>query len=433
VNARSQLVTTSARAPDITVIAGLSALAAEVQKQRTAAAIMQTAGEGIVALGMRLCVFEIVGSDLVLRHLATTPTRHRAIERRIGRPLVGLSAPVADLEHVRDVVMQRRIVHRDDLELFHSLVRTATGFDPATLDVSPETRGINNGVLAPIIVRGEPWGLLGLASRMLTREDAHAVALFATQVGSALEVVATIAALEHSNRELARTQRDLVERERLAALGKLAAVVAHEVRNPLCVLFSAIGGLREYLAGGAPLARRADAEVFASIAAEEAARLNRIVSDLLDFARPHTPQLRIGPLLPVLEGVAAATPDQRIRLDVADELPPVEIDELFMRQAVLNLVLNGLQAIGKDGTITLRARSEERSAVCIDVIDDGPGIPDDVRESIFKPFFTTKATGTGLGLAVVKQIIDAHGGDVAVVSSPRGTTFTVRLRAATAA
>lgn len=426
-----------------TIIAALSELAAEVQKRRTVSEVLETAGQGILRLGMRFYAFELSGDDLVLRYLATARSRALAIEHRIGRPLRGLRAPFAAIPLANDVVRGRRIVHREDLDVFHSFMRLATGFDPATLDASPETAGINNGVLAPLFVREEPWGLLGVVSSTLTRDDANAISLFATHVGSALEVAESIETLERTNRELtacyaelARAHKDLIERERLAALGELAAVVTHEVRNPLCVLFNSIGGIREFLRAGAPIAKLADAEAFASMADEEANQLNRVVSDLLEFARPHPPALSVGSLVPVLESVAAATaPDGRVCVEIASDLPLVEIDEAFMQQALLNLVLNGLQAIAKDGTVTVRASTERDDGdlstyVRIDVVDDGKGIPANVRASIFQPFFTTKPSGTGLGLAVVKRIVESHGGALSVDSCERGTTFRVRLPAA---
>lgn len=424
-----------------TTIAALSELAAEVQKKRTVCGVLETAGQGILRLGMRLYAFEVSGDDLVLRYLATARSRVMAIEEKIGRPLRGLRAPLASIPLASDVVRGRRILHREDLDVFHSFMRESMGFDLSTLDGAPAAAGINNGVLAPIFVREQSWGLLGVVSSMLTREDAAAVALFATHVGSALEVAETIEALERTNRELAtcyadlaRAQKGLVERERLAALGELAAVVAHEVRNPLCVLFNSIGGLREFLRAGAQESKIRDAEIFATMAAEEANHLNCIVTDLLEFARPHPPELRDGSLVPVLEGVAAATaPDGRVRVEVEADLPSVQIDPVFMQRALLNLVLNALQATGKDGTVRLRASAETTETgplVRIDVVDDGMGIPADVRASIFEPFFTTKPSGTGLGLAVVKRIVDSHGGELLVTSSPSGTTFTVRLPAA---
>src|SRR5213078_2005951 len=142
---------------------------------------------------------------------------------------------------------------------------------------------------------------------------ADAVALFATHVGSALEVAESMEAL-------ARAQAELVARERLAALGELAAVVAHEIRNPLAALFNSLGSLRRLLADR----NRAEgeAELLLSIANEEATRLNGIVSDLLDFARPSVPSLQPGPIAEVIEAAVRAV-DAVVDLDIEPDLPPV--------------------------------------------------------------------------------------------------------------
>jgi signal transduction histidine kinase len=278
-------VAVSRRTPSI--VAGLSQLAAEVQKQRTVSAVLATAGNGVLRLGMRLYAFEVTSADVVLRYLATARSRFEALQERIGQPLLGLRAPIEAVTLAREVVRERRILHRADLDLFHSFIRASTGFDPAALDGAPETAGINNGVLAPLFVREAVWGLLGVVSHTLMPDEAEAVALFSTHVGSALEVAESVDALERTNRELAlcraelaAAQKELHQKERMAALGELAAVVAHEVRNPLCVLFNSVGALEDFLRAGAPADKLGDAELFASMAAEESGRLNRIVADL---------------------------------------------------------------------------------------------------------------------------------------------------------
>jgi two-component system sensor histidine kinase HydH len=282
---------------------------------------------------------------------------------------------------------------------------------------------VPEGVLAPIFVDERPWGMLLVASPRLTRDDAAAVALFATHVGSTIEVAESLQRLQ-------RAHLDLVERERLAALGELAAVIAHEVRNPLAVLFNALGALRGILAAGAPRDKLEHAKSFVAMAAEESDRLNRMVSDLLDFARPSAPRMRPSSIVELLDEVAAAVGDPRISIEVVPDLPLIDADARTLRQAVLNVVLNAIQAIGARGRLTIRAQLaavDDVERACIEVIDDGPGIPPHVREHIFEPFYTTKACGTGLGLAIVKRIIDAHRGDIAIESSTSGTTFTLRL------
>lgn len=235
--------------------------------------------------------------------------------------------------------------------------------------------------------------------------------------------------LRRSYEELARTQLALVERESLAAIGELAAVVAHEVRNPLAVIFNCIGSLEK---SEAP---PADAKILLGILSEEAGRLNTIVSELLEFARPGQALLVEDSLEETVAGAIAAvkaahpTP-VRIELEVSRPLPPQFIDAKLVRRGVINLVTNAVQA-SPEGSVVVRLVDEPlgaRPGVRIEVSDHGPGIPPAVLGRIFEPFFTTKAFGTGLGLSIVKHVAEAHHGEVAVhVDEGRGTTFIIRL------
>jgi signal transduction histidine kinase len=250
-------------------------------------------------------------------------------------------------------------------------------------------------------------------------------AAIANQLAVAVENARLYDDLRHSYLELARAQAQLVQRERLAALGELSAVVAHEVRNPLGVIFNSLGSLKRLLKP------EGDARMLLDIVGEEADRLNRIVGDLLDFARPSTPALRPEALDRLLEdAVGAAVAENRdvlVERDIELGLPPVSIDARLMRQAVLNVAVNAVQAMPRGGTLVVRARRDGAWAR-VEIRDSGPGIPDEIRHRIFEPFFTTKASGTGLGLAVVKRIVEGHGGEVAVASDPgSGAAFTIRI------
>jgi signal transduction histidine kinase len=168
------------------------------------------------------------------------------------------------------------------------------------------------------------------------------------------------------------------------------------------------------------------------IVGEEADRLNRIIGDLLDFARPTLPTLRPEPVDRVLEDALSAALAQArgaidVRREISDDLPLVPVDARLLRQALVNVVLNAVQAMPEGGPLAVRARAQAGFAV-LEVEDAGPGIPEDVRHRIFEPFFTTKATGTGLGLAVVKRIVDGHRGRIEVATAPGGgTTFSLHL------
>ncbi|WP_342378902.1 ATP-binding protein [Myxococcus stipitatus] len=233
--------------------------------------------------------------------------------------------------------------------------------------------------------------------------------------------------------ELAATRAEMVKRERLAALGELSAIVAHEVRNPLGVIFNAVASLRRLLEPAG------DAAMLLDILGEESDRLNRMVGDLLDYTRPRDPVLQHEDLGRVLQDSLEAARVQgggadrpvHIDSDVEPGLPPVPMDRRLIRQALVNVAVNAIQSMPQGGRVQVRARREAhagREQLRIDVADQGPGIPAELLHRVFEPFFTTKAQGTGLGLAVVKRILEEHRGEIAVDSIPgRGTTFTFRL------
>jgi signal transduction histidine kinase len=282
----------------------------------------------------------------------------------------------------------------------------------------------------PLIVRDRTIGALLIVEprrpRLFTPAEVERAAGIANQLAVAVENARLYEDLRRSYEQLERAQQRLVRGERLAALGELSAIVAHEVRNPLGVIFNSLGSLRRLLRPSG------DARVLLDIVGEEADRLNRIVGDLLDFARPSTPELRPEPLARVVEeavGVALAQrpPSVEVVHDLDPALPPVPLDVRMVRQAVLNVAVNAVQAMPRGGRITVRTRREPDAAV-VEIEDTGPGIPDEVKDRIFEPFFTTKASGTGLGLAVVKRIVEGHGGSIVAASRPgHGTRFLLRF------
>jgi len=209
-------------------------------------------------------------------------------------------------------------------------------------------------------------------------------------------------------------------------------MVAHEVRNPLAVIFNCVGALEKVVVG------QPDAEGLLVILSEEANRLNQIVSELLEFARPAEVLLRSESLEEILigaiaavEGAQAQPPKVRIDLDMARPLLPLLLDARLVRRAVINLVGNAVQAMPNGGRIVVRVVEERLAglpAVRIEVSDNGPGIPAANLDRIFDPFFTTKAFGTGLGLSIVKRVAEAHRGQLTVQSEEgHGTTFIIRL------
>jgi signal transduction histidine kinase len=282
----------------------------------------------------------------------------------------------------------------------------------------------------PILVRERTIGAALIMDprgpRRFTPAEVDRAAAIANQLAVAVENARLYEDLRRSYADLARAQQQVIQGERLAALGELSAVVAHEVRNPLGVIFNSLGSLRRLLRPAG------DAKMLLDIVGEEADRLNRIVGDLLDFARPSTPQIRPEALERVVDeavGVALAQNQGAIELDrqLDASAPLVPLDARLVRQAVVNVAVNAVQAMPRGGRMSVRTRHGQGAAI-VEIEDSGPGIPDDVKARIFEPFFTTKASGTGLGLAVVKRIVEGHGGAVTVRSVPgAGTVFALRF------
>ena len=227
----------------------------------------------------------------------------------------------------------------------------------------------------------------------------------------------------------------LIERnEKLASLGLLAAGVAHEIRNPLTAIKARLFTLQKRLTPGSPNA--ADSEVIS----QEINRLERIVRDVLQFARPGDPQLAtVGAEQPLHEVAALLRPEldkQNTRITVVDsKCGDIRIDASQMKQVLINLVQNAAESMGHDGTITLRARGETKrlahgklDAIILEVIDTGKGIPSEVQKRLFDPFFSTKDTGTGLGLPIAARIVEKHGGALQYQTEVNhGTTFGIVL------
>ena len=167
------------------------------------------------------------------------------------------------------------------------------------------------------------------------------------------------------------------------------------------------------------------------ILSEEAYRLNQLVDDLLDFAKPSSPELRPVVLAELLEDAvgkaALGQPRLQVEWALAADMPCVSVDERMMRQVFLNLALNAVQAMPQGGTLRIASsRSAEGMGATVEFTDTGAGIPPALRERLFEPFFTTKATGTGLGLAIVRRTLRAHGGDITIDSPAQGGT-TLRM------
>ncbi len=228
-------------------------------------------------------------------------------------------------------------------------------------------------------------------------------------------------------RELRESHEQLIRSERFAAVGQAAAYVSHEIKNPLMV----IGGLSHQVARR--LEGHPELQQKLRLILEEVRRLENFLGDLRDFTRPALPTKEKISLNQIIREVEALleTETQKRGIEVVEDLdsrlPPVDADPNQMKQVLLNLMKNAMEAMDGGGRIVVKTGAEE-TQVWFSVTDTGLGMPPEVLEKIFNPFFTTKEKGTGLGLAVIHKIITDHHGTVSVESRPKqGTTFTVKL------
>ncbi len=230
-------------------------------------------------------------------------------------------------------------------------------------------------------------------------------------------------------------------RDRLAALGEMAAAIAHEVKNPLAGIEVMAGLLKR------KLIENEDAQSILKDIIKEAKMANAIVLEVLDFVRPIRLQVERVALADAIHDAIVTAESHvprggiKLSLDLPESLPPIEGDTHQLRQLFANLLANAFEALGGDGSVRIsaaeRAAEEEVgigseinavSMIEIEVVDDGPGVPADLIDRIFSPFFTTKPQGTGLGLAIVRKIVDAHDGRIDVSVGPgKGTRFLVTL------
>ena len=271
-------------------------------------------------------------------------------------------------------------------------------------------------LLVPLVGRGQLDGLLAFTAPkggIYGYGVMHALADAAPQLALALENAALVA------------ERAL--RERLAALGQMAAVIVHEVKNPLGIIKVSAGALRQR-------ARDDASSTLCACIEDEVDRMDTTVRRLLELARPPQPALKptdVGALIrQTLERLAPEL--KAARIDVVCELgeaPRVNADAEWIRNALLNLFLNAREAMPGGGALAVRMRqASEQALVEIEVEDSGVGMDEATKRQLFRPFFTTRHGGTGLGLAIVKRVVEDHKGGIRVESRVgRGSRFTLTL------
>jgi signal transduction histidine kinase len=304
-----------------------------------------------------------------------------------------------------------------------------------------------SAALALVCLLAITWWLIGreaispLKRLVATMKRAEAGALAvrsdegrADELGTAARGFdATLSALRRSQNELEAFYRErMVRADRFAAVGELATGLAHEIKNPLAGLSGALELLSDDLANSPR-----QAEVVTEMR-HQVTRLTNTMESLLSFARPPKTKLRTTDVNGTLEKVLFLVRQQQRRAgieivqDLAPDLPPVLADPAQLEQVFLNVCLNACQAMAGKGSLSIRTFGDEGRTVT-EIADTGPGIPAEIRPHVFKPFFTTKREGNGLGLAISARILTEHGGHIGYRCPPDGgTIFTVTLQQARA-
>ncbi|HEX9917258.1 MAG TPA: ATP-binding protein [candidate division Zixibacteria bacterium] len=293
-------------------------------------------------------------------------------------------------------------------------------------------------VVVPILSEGKPLGVL-VADNLITAEpildeDLFALETFANQAGSEIENMLLhrelrlkYQELEHINQLLRENQSYLLKHERLADIGKLATTAAHEIKTPLI----AIGGyarrvLKNYTSGKLDLR---DLEIII----KEVERLEEITSQILDYSRESKLSIQRNDLNRIVQE-ALEVLESKFKYDnillqtvLSDDLKETDLDSHRIKQVLFNLIENAIDAMFGGGTLTIRTKKKDNYAV-LEIEDTGSGINQNEMKKLFIPFYSTKPTGSGLGLAVSKKIVDDHAGFIEVQSKPNeGTRFTIHL------
>ncbi|MBI4508516.1 MAG: HAMP domain-containing protein [Deltaproteobacteria bacterium] len=358
-------------------------------------------------------------------------------------PLYDLAlSPSADPETARGILArlkqnERRLQQR--IRAWFTELRGSVEYTMAQLERAEEQARFGALVLGAISVLVgllvTVWAVLTLRPLGRLRDSVRKIAggdyRARVEVAGETEVAEVAREFNAMAAAIEEREQELVRSERLAVVGKMAAVITHEIRNPL----SSIGLNAELLEDElARLPKAPETLPLCRTIHKEVDRLTAITEEYLRFARLPRPKLEPEQVNSIVSGLVEFQKEElglagiRVDATLASELPLVAVDDGQLRQAFLNLVRNAAEAMSQGGGALSFATRLGDGAVEIQVRDTGPGIPVDVLPKIFEPFFSTKERGTGLGLALTQQIIAEHGGRVDVETAEgKGTTFTVRL------
>jgi two-component system NtrC family sensor kinase len=284
----------------------------------------------------------------------------------------------------------------------------------------------------PLVIRERTIGAVALINDLdgaFDQQDVELLTAMAGSVAVAVENANLYSEVADFATELERSQAKLVQAEKMAAIGRLAASLAHEINNPLQGIHNS---LHLSLHDGLGQERR---DEYVGMARNEVERLIEIVQRMLDFYRPSRGGLKSADLNQVVRNVLALARKRiqhgnvEVHTELTDDLPTVPLISDQVSQVLLNLVINGIEAMPSGGDLWVKTEvGDGREEIRLTVRDTGVGIPAEDLEHLFEPFYTTKSDGTGLGLAISYGIVERHGGAIEVSSRPgEGATFLVRL------
>lgn len=404
------------------------------------------AGTPFVGVGVQVAVFAVVavGSGYVALRLRQAGSGREALAAQ----LVKVQLEAAEiLRTIRSGIItvdaQGRLLYANPAagDLLGLDLRAFTGKPvlPSLLRISPQ--------LADLLERSARDRVRTTRAEGIIRRGEDQVEIGVTTTvadGARPDGGVTATAIFQDISDSKRLQALHIRAERLQAVAELSASLAHEIRNPLAAIRSATEQLSRLRM---PAAMEDDDErILHGLIVREADRLSRLLADFLDFARTRVTRLDsldVGTLVHTASMLAASHPDRgpavHVQVDVTDGLPRIDGDEDLLHRAVFNLVLNAIQAVGAEGHVFVQVDRRAPDGVsgssvavtgdliAITVTDDGPGIPDELKDRLFEPFVSGKIGGTGLGLPVVHRAVEAHRGVVLVDRLPQGTRFSVVL------
>ncbi|MBI4746413.1 MAG: GAF domain-containing protein [Deltaproteobacteria bacterium] len=300
--------------------------------------------------------------------------------------------------------------------------------------VLSEKLGLSTFASVPLMASGKVVGVIIVDNcfnkRPITDEDIRFLTMFANQAGLSIENSLLYSDINEAHLELKETHERLLQSEKLAALGEMAANVAHEIRNPL----TSLGGFARRLL------KKVEGHTekrYAEIIVKEVDRLEGLLTDILVLSKKSAGPFKSHNVNKIIDSVTHQLSDElkkkkvELKKELADSLPGIDCDFQQLKQVFINLLTNSIQAMQDGGTLTIGTyliTEAEKSYVGISIADTGGGIPENFVNNIFNPFFTTKDTGTGLGLSISNRIVAQHRGEIELINRPgEGATFIVKL------